>query len=84
MKKLWLIGIIFYNVNLIGAQSMYALLQKCLPCLKKDREQCLQDYSADDRAIVKFENTMYDSPESTQNYFRPISDTPNSDNLDNQ
>ncbi|MFS8506530.1 MAG: hypothetical protein LVQ75_00095 [Candidatus Babeliales bacterium] len=55
-----------------------------MPCFKKDREQCLQDYSADDRAIVQFENTMYDSSESTQNYFRPISNTPNSDNLDNQ
>ncbi len=57
MKRLWLIGIVFYTVNLAGAQKIGAFLAQCLLCFKKST--AAQENSAN-QFTVEFENPLFD------------------------
>lgn len=58
MKRLWLIGIAFYTVNLAGAQTIGQFLAQCFPCFKKNR--AAQENSTN-QFTVEFENPLFDA-----------------------
>lgn len=69
MKRLWLIGIVFYTVNLAGAQTIGAFLAQCLSCFKKNR--AAQENSAN-QFTVEFENPLFDAEyEIPENHNQP-------------